>query len=182
MEKTLKDGRVLTIRRAMREDAAQMVAYIAQVAGESEFLLRGEGEPLMSVEQEEKFIDSYSDPFILLCGWIGGELASVASLSVGGKPRIAHTATLGISVAKKYWALGVGTHMMQALIDHARGVGTIEILHLGVRADNVHARRLYERAGFEQIGRYPGYFKVRGEYYDEILMNLYLNKEILKKA
>ena len=52
--------------------------------------------------------------------------------------------------------------------------GVTEIIHLGVRADNVRAIRLYQDLGFEEVGRFPGFFKIDGQYYDEILMNLYL--------
>lgn len=34
--------------------------------------------------------------------------------------------------------------------------------------------KLYEKLGFEKIGLYKNFFKIDGNYYDEILMNLYL--------
>jgi len=36
------------------------------------------------------------------------------------------------------------------------------------------AIKLYEKLGFEKIGLYKNFFKIDGNYYDEILMNLYL--------
>jgi len=50
----------------------------------------------------------------------------------------------------------------------------IEVLHLGVKEENERGVRLYEKMGFKEIGRYPKFFKIDGEYYDEVLMNLYI--------
>lgn len=36
------------------------------------------------------------------------------------------------------------------------------------------AIKLYEKLGFEKIGLYKNFFKIDGNYYDEILMNLHL--------
>ena len=63
---------------------------------------------------------------------------------------------------------------MKELIEFAKMNGRTEIIHLGVKADNVNAIKLYKNMGFEEIGVYKKFFKINGLYYDEILMNLYL--------
>ena len=77
-------------------------------------------------------------------------------------------------IKKEYWNIGVGTELMKTLIDFAKTNGKTEIMHLGVKADNISAIKLYNKFGFEEIGIYKKFFKIDGIYYDEVLMNLYL--------
>ncbi len=52
----LANGRVLNIAHASVEDAAELVAYLEQVSGESDFLTFGPGEFGLTTEQEATFI------------------------------------------------------------------------------------------------------------------------------
>ncbi len=110
----------------------------------------------------------------LFVGKIVGEIACVGSLTSPKKGRISHQSEIALSVRKKFWNMGVGTELMKTLIDFAKQSGEIEIIYLGVRADNINAIRLYKKMGFEQIGLYKNYSKINGVYADDILMNLYL--------
>ena len=172
----LKNGKTLTIRKAKKEDAQEILDYIKKVGGESNNLLTGaEGLPY-TVEQEEAIIEriNASASSVMLVGVVDSRIISVANLSASDRERIAHQGTVGISVLNEFWGLGVGTCMMNALINFAKASGTIEILHLGVKSDNLGGIALYKKCGFQQIGVYPKFFKFGDVYYDEILMNLYL--------
>ena len=172
----LKNAKTLTIRKAKKEDAREILDYLKKVGGESDNLLMGaEGLPY-TVEQEEEIIESRSNSTssALLVGVVDDRIICVGSLSSPNRERIAHQGTVGISVLKEFWGVGVGTRMMNALIDFAKASGTIEILHLGVKSDNLGGIALYKKCGFQQIGVYPKFFKFGDVYYDEILMNLYL--------
>ncbi len=52
---------------------------------------------------------------------------------------------------------GIGTALVRHLLDLARQAG-IPVVLLEVRESNLPARRLYEKAGFSEIGRRPGYY------------------------
>jgi ribosomal protein S18 acetylase RimI-like enzyme len=45
---------------------------------------------------------------------------------------------------------GIGAELMREAVNHARKSGCVRV-ELGTRRDNVHARRLYERLGFEEV-------------------------------
>ncbi|WP_418223118.1 GNAT family N-acetyltransferase [Clostridium isatidis] len=47
-------------------------------------------------------------------------------------------------------------------------------IFLGVREGNINAIRLYEKHGFKKVGFHKNFFNINGKYYDEILMDLYL--------
>jgi len=176
MKTLLKNGENLIIRKAKKADAKALLDYLKMVGGQSDNLLFGAEGLSMTVEQEEELIENlqHSETSALLIGLIDNRIVCVCSASASVKERISHQCNLAISVLKEFWGMGVGTCLMQAMIDFAKATEKLEILHLGVKADNVVAIALYKKMGFQEIGRYPKFFKIDGCYYDEILMNLYL--------
>ena len=172
----LKNGKMLQIRQAIKEDAEEIIEYLNLIGGESDHLLFGSNEFHMSVEEEEEFITKLAnvDTSALFVGRIDDEVVCIGSVLSRQQKRIAHQAELAICVRKKYWGLGIGKHLMQCMIEFSKKNGQTEILHLGVKEDNVAAITLYKKMGFVEIGRYKNFFKIQGKYWDEILMNLYL--------
>ena len=168
----LKDGQELTLRKAEKADAANILAYLNQVGGESDNLLFGKDGMQMPVEAEEEFIESVntSETSVMLVGFIGEEVACVGSISVSSRQRIAHLGEVAVSVAKKYWRLGIGEALMKELIAFARQTGKLKTLYLGVRDGNGGAVALYRKLGFAEYGRFPGFFHIHGQFEDEILM------------
>jgi ribosomal protein S18 acetylase RimI-like enzyme len=80
---------------------------------------------------------------------------------------------LGIAIGSGYRDIGIGTEMMEVLIEESRKAG-LKLLLLGVFETNNRARHLYEKLGFKEIGRVPkGIFR-NGRYIDEIRMALFL--------
>ena len=140
------------IREATPEDAEKIIAYLAQVGGETDYLSFGkEGLPI-STEEEEKFIQNINkeEHSVLYVVWKNGEIVGDASLS-GFPRRMSHRAEFGISVTKSEWGQGIGS---------------------ALRSDNRRAIQMYEKFGFRKTGISPAYFKIDGEYYDFDLMVL----------
>ncbi len=90
-------------------------------------------------------IDDDAEPPGLLAyagSWFDGQVAQVMTLGVAP------------SAQRRGW----GARLLEALLDHARGVGA-EAALLEVRVDNDAAIALYERYGFETIARRPRYYQ-----------------------
>jgi [ribosomal protein S18]-alanine N-acetyltransferase len=62
-----------------------------------------------------------------------------------------------VAVAENWRGRGVGALLVETALRRAAGFGTREVF-LEVRPSNVHARRLYARFGFRQVGRRSGYY------------------------
>lgn len=183
MEKSvvLRDGSVLQISRPRGENAAEILEYLKTIGGETHFLLMDENGLGISEEYEAKILEaSYAEPRGgMHFGRINGEMACMFSLSCHPRRRLAHTGEIALSVRKKYWHIGVGSAIMEALIELAKEA-SLKNVELGVYADNERAIALYRRFGFEEIGRHRGKMYVDGEYYDEILMDLHIEADEAK--
>ncbi len=80
-----------------------------------------------------------------------------------------HVGILGILVHPSYRDMGVGRALMEAASEEALHRGKKKIV-LSVFHTNPRAIALYEKLGFEIVGRRKGQFLVKGEYIDEVLM------------
>jgi len=171
---------MLEVTEAASEDAAGLLIFLSKTAGESNNLI---SEPSdfdeMTTEQEAAWIrrQHQTPGCLMLVGKVDGQIVATAALATLQRKRISHTSELSIMVARDYWALGVGTALMEVLVNFARESGTLRLLYLGVRADNASAIRLYRRFGFEDAGLYKGYLLAGGEYHDQLLMTLELAKD-----
>lgn len=166
----------IEITKAKVEDAGKILEYLKKVGGESDNLTFGaEGLPC-SVEDEEKYIESFenSTSSVMFTAKINGVIVGDAHFSSSTRERIKHRGEIGISVLKDYWGQGIGSRLMDNLIDFAKNTAGCEIIALQVRSDNERAINLYKKYGFEKIGQFKGYIKIDGEYIDCDFMNLYI--------
>lgn len=71
-----------------------------------------------------------------------------------------------------------GAGLAGRLVDHvvAHAAGQVEMLCLGVAAENGAARRLYEGRGFVAVGVEPHAFKLADRYVDELMMVRFLTE------
>lgn len=170
----LRDGRLVTIRGVVPEDAAKVLEYVDRVSGETDYLAQGRGELGWTLEKERKFIEEYlsSDNKLLILGEIDDEVAGALGFTGGERKRMRHGGELGIAVVKKYWGLGLGTALMEYLIAWAKSSGIVRKITLRSRIDNERALRLYERFGFVREGVVTRLFEIAGEFYDGYLLGL----------
>ena len=163
-------------RDAEPSDAGKFLEYCKIVGSETDNLTFGAEGLSLTISQEADFIRKFAgNPgSIMIVAFDEGELIGTGAVSVvSGKPRFAHRREIAISVRKDYWGKGIGTGIMNVLMDFARKSGA-EVLELEVRSDNEAAISLYKKFGFEKIGTTEKFFKINGEYFAADYMNLYL--------
>lgn len=169
----LKDGRTCLLRPAMPEDSEAMIEYMVKTAGETPFLLRYPDEIAYTAEGEAAFLArALEDPgSAMMAAVVDGRIAGNSSVGgIGDKRRIRHRCSLAIALYREFWGLGIGTAMIGYQTELARQMG-FEQMDLEVVADNLQARALYRKCGFEETGRRVRALRYDdGTYRDEILM------------
>ena len=82
--------------------------------------------------------------------------------------RCAHIANASYAVASAARGKHIGEMLVLDSIRKARGLGFHILQFNAVVESNVHARHLYERIGFRQLGTIPGGFRMDDGPYEDI--------------
>lgn len=175
MESKLKDGRSVILREVKVTDATLLLEYFERVNLESNNLLREPGEYTFTVSDERKFIRRIiqsKDEFMAVA-YCDDELIGCIGYRSSPLKRIAHRGSLGMSVRKDFNGLGMGSLMMEFIMEKAKVAGKMK-LELEVRADNYNAIHLYEKYGFELEGTIKSGFFVENKYVDLLMMGKFL--------
>ena len=172
----LKNGLSLLIREAEVEDAGALISHVNRVGGESDYLTLGPGEFELAEREEADFLRKCRDleNQVYILALTEGQIVGALNFSAGHRPRTRHSGELGMSVRKAYWGLGVGSTLLEALLEWARQTRIIKKINLRVRADNHRAILLYERKGFVKEGTIRKELFLDGTYYDVDWMGLVL--------
>lgn len=175
---SLKDGRTAVLSAPTAEDAAEMVAFLKDVAAETEFIIAyPEERQAMTEAQEAAFLQhKHEDPnaLMLMCR-VDGQLAGNCEVTFGRRIKESHRGTIAIALRREFWNLSIGTAMFRELIAVARRrPGTLQ-LELDFMEGNQRGRALYEKMGFRVVGVKPDAIRLKsGELRNEYAMMLKL--------
>jgi RimJ/RimL family protein N-acetyltransferase len=104
----------------------------------------------------------------------GGTLAGLCGIDVDMRAKVRHKGhVFGMYVPADRVGRGVGGALIDRVIAHAREHALRQLV-LTVTADNLAARRVYERAGFAVCGREPQAIRVGDRFHDKLMMILFL--------
>jgi len=128
--------------------------------------------PSLRLEQRMKSISELSENDHYMVAERAGEVVGIAGLTVGtGRTR--HSGSLFIYVTRQQQGQGIGTRLMQSLLDLADNWLLLRRVELTVLTENEGAKRLYERLGFVIEGCRKMSVIAQGELKDEWLMARY---------
>lgn len=96
-----------------------------------------------------------------------------------GSGRRNHVASLGMAVHPDFHGKGIGTSLMSKALEIAEKWWGILRVELEVYEDNVRARRLYEKFGFQVEGRKRDYVIRKGAYVNGLVMGKIFKEGIL---
>lgn len=154
------------------DDAANLLTYIRTIAEEVGFFIIRPDEFPSTEELERKWIEDHLDHpgKLALASEAGGEIVGSLSFENGPFQRTAHSGTFGVSVRRDWRGKGIGTAMLETLLEWAEKNPLIEKVDLAVFSTNASAIELYRRLGFVEEGRRAKEIKLApGEYVDEVL-------------
>ena len=162
-------------REATSADAEALLLHLNTVGGETDNLSYGGDTFRISREKEAKFIERFSKSKndVMYVAECEGKIVGNAIVERNRIARYSHRAEITVTVLRDFWGKGIGSRLMQMMIDFAKGAG-IEILYLEARSDNERAISLYKKFSFVCIGVYKNFFKIEEKYYDAELMTLAL--------
>lgn len=169
---TAKSGSPFTIRTAQPEDAAAMIALNQAVGAEAEYLMTQPDEFPQDVAWQRSWTEKRREApgqLALLAEAAEGLVGSL-SFENGLRRRNAHQGMLGMMVRAPWQHQGVGTALLQCLLDWAEAQPLLERVGLGVFAHNRPAIALYTKFGFVEEGRQPRAVKLGPKEYEDVIL------------
>ena len=163
----------LLIREAELKDAAELVAFLNRVSLETDFTsLDGDG-ILLTSEEMEIFLNKQasSDNQITLLAFLNDKIAGIVNITADQRKRVRHIGDLFIVIGKRYWNNGLGSLLLEEVIEWAQASSVLRRLQLTVQTRNQAAVHLYQKYGFAIEGRQErGAYIEEGEFIDVYLM------------
>ncbi len=168
----------ITIRKARVEDTYTIVTAEQEIAGTPGYFCSQPSE--LSEENVVKMITKLgeSEKGIYLVAECDGKIIGHAFLETLHLKSICHVAQLSACVHHGWQEKGIGTALMQHIIDWAKQAELIEKIELNVRASNTRAIALYKKMGFVEEGRLKNRIKIdKSHYIDDVLMALSISEK-----
>ena len=145
------------------EDTAQMIEIWNGVVEEGDAFPQ---EEYLTEESGRLFFDSQSH-----CGVAKdaeGKIHGMYILHPNNVGRCGHICNASYAVAGASRGLHIGEKLVLDCISQAKRLGFGVLQFNAVVAGNIHARHLYERIGFTQLGTIPGGFRMKDGSYEDI--------------
>ena len=156
-----------------------MYRDIRSVAQETAFFIIQPDEFPSTEEQERHWIQEHLDDpgKLALVAEVAGEIIASLSFENSLFKRTSHTGTFGVSVHRDWRGKGIGTALLETLLEWAEANPLVKKVGLSVFSSNANAIRLYRRLGFVEEGRRAKAIKLGPErYVDEVLMGRFVKR------
>ena len=162
---TLKDGRNCTIRPITKDDGDSLYAMFASMSDEA---LRW-GMPPYTRENVNRRVTNLKN-WIAVVAEYEDRIIGHSGIYKSSHPRRKGVSNSGIYIVQDFHNVGLGSAMMEVLVDEAERQ-CIHKINLEVVAENAIAIKLYEKLGFQIEGRIRDtYYGSDEKYYDTLMM------------
>ncbi len=170
-----KDGLCFEVIRSARRfsglDTAALLAHINSLVSEQsrifidrQFTMRQEKDWQVMRAREIR-----AGNFLPIICWDGEKIAGLSEARRGAfKER--HNVSLGIAIGAAYRRCGIGEKLLLLSIREAQKTMKAENIWLEYEDGNVPAKSLYEKVGFRECARLPGFINHYGRYCDKVFM------------
>lgn len=173
-ELRLRDGRHVTVRPGTVDDAKAILENINLVCKEEVYLLMDQVPEDLGAERA--WLAAFDGRRnVLFVALEGPTIVGQVDCHGGRYSKDRHTGLLGIAIRDGCRDAGLGRLLMARILEWMRARGFRKAT-LSVFATNVRARHLYESMGFRVEGVRSRMYVIRGEYVDDIVMDLWLDE------
>jgi RimJ/RimL family protein N-acetyltransferase len=169
----LKDGASVVIRPACVDDAEAILAFMRGMLPEARRCVMTTLEEFaVTVEQEREFLkEREKNGSFLLIAVNGEEIIGSLSVRRKDRKRLAHAVSFGMSIREAWRGRGLGSALLQRVVDWAEAEPGVLKISLQVFADNEWAIGLYRKFGFVEEGRLARETQREpGEFVDDLVM------------
>ncbi|NQI71581.1 GNAT family N-acetyltransferase [Streptococcus suis] len=131
-------------------DAVAFIDFMNQVASETDYLVMDESGFRFSPEEMERIFEAGIENPSELCllAKVGSEVIGAISVKSSKQFRISHIGNIFIAIKKDYWGHGLGTILLDEVIEWAQEMEVLKRLELTVQVRNQAAVHLYQKMGF----------------------------------
>ncbi|OWJ96859.1 GNAT family N-acetyltransferase [Pseudomonas sp. A46] len=126
--------------------------------------------PFQSREVWRKRLGADDDRLVSLVALHQGSVIGHCSLEQHPRPRRAHCGVIGMAVAVEWQGQGVGSRLLETVLEVADNWMNLHRVELTVYTDNEAALTLYGRFGFESEGVLRDYALRDGRFVDALSM------------
>ncbi len=153
---------MIEVREYKKEDLPAMTAIWNEVVEEG--VAFPQVDPL-SPEEAEVF---FAEQTVSAVAEEDGVIHGIYILHPNNVGRCGHIANASYAVASPSRGLHIGEKLVKDCIARAKEAGFSLIQFNAVVESNIHARHLYERLGFIQLGTIPKGFRMKDGHYENI--------------
>lgn len=157
----------VTIRRATLDDVPAITQMHADYSAYANTLQL----PYPTTKTWEARLGA-NDPLVTqFVAILDDKVVGLLAINQAGQARRRHVATFGITVSEAHQGKGIGSQLMQVMVDYCDNWLNIHRIELEVFATNESGVGLYEKFGFELEGKMRDYAFRDGQYVDAIMMS-----------
>lgn len=163
----------MEIAQALLSDVEEIVRLQEKVITENQYFISTvkEFSPATEKDHLSTIIAQNKAHAIVFIAKVNNIIVGVIIFRASTLSRLAHHGTFSIYIDANHRQKGIGTQLLQALIQWAENHPTIEKICLGVFSNNLSAIQLYKKMGFVEEGRKIKDIKLsESEYVDDVLM------------
>lgn len=124
-------------------------------------------EELLSIESGREFFASQTYTGVAVDAE-AGQIYGLYILHPNNIGRCGHICNASYAVAPDSRGLHIGEKLVKDCMEQGKAHGFKVLQFNAVVATNIHARHLYERLGFVQLGTIPGGFRMKDGRYEDI--------------
>ncbi len=152
----------MRIREYTRADLAQMIPIWNEIVEEG-----------IAFPQEECLDGESGEAFFASQSYTGvadddGKIAGLYILHPNNIGRCGHICNASYAVSSSVRGQHIGEKLVLDCLKKAKELGFRVLQFNAVVESNLHARHLYERLGFVQLGTIPGGFRMKDGHYENI--------------
>lgn len=153
----------MVIRKYDKNDLQQMITIWNRVVEDG-----------IAFPQEELLTEKTGEAFFSSQSWCGvaadesGEVVGLYILHPNNVGRCGHICNASYAVSAKLRGQHIGEKLVMDCIAQAKKIGFSILQFNAVVESNIHARHLYERIGFTQLGVIPNGFRMKDGHFENI--------------